>query len=338
MATNHLDLNLLTIFEAIMREGSVTRASEQLAMTQPAVSNALSRMRVAWNDPVFVKNGRGIVPTPKAAALWAGVAPHLQALRASVDPEPFAPAQAQRSFRIAAVDLIVEALWGPLRRRFESQAPGVSLHASPYTYDTATARLVNAEVDAIVGEAHRAAPPQVRTLPLFGSCYATAMRAGHPAASDPLALEDYIAADHLLVSLSGSTTGTVDQALALLGLTRRVGLTVNHFTLVPRLLKQTNLIWTGPYRAVAERAQGDELLVVAPPVDLAKTPISLVWHERSERDPGHRWLREQISSVIKEILQAYPTPSCLSGATAWIDHPREVASVLGCPERSYRPA
>src|SRR5699024_549083 len=100
-----VDLNLLVVFDAIMRECSMTRAAEQLAMTQPAVSNAVSRMRVAWNDPLFVKHGRGIAPTPRAQEMWGRVRLHLDDLRAMANPEPFDAARARRSFRIGSYDL-----------------------------------------------------------------------------------------------------------------------------------------------------------------------------------------------------------------------------------------
>src|SRR5699024_4584808 len=126
-----IDLNLLVVFDTIMREGSMTRAAEQLAMTQPAVSNAVSRMRVAWNDPLFVKNGRGVVPTPHAQEMWGRVRLHLDDLREMANTEPFDASSDQRSFRIGTYDLCTGLLWRTLRRRAEQRTRGIAFHSVP---------------------------------------------------------------------------------------------------------------------------------------------------------------------------------------------------------------
>src|SRR5699024_9835587 len=114
-----------------MREGSITRAAEQLAMTQPAVSNAVSRMRIAWNDPVFAKLGRGITPTPHAEVMWQRIRPHLDGLREMANPAPFDAANARRTFRIGAADFNLGRLWRKLSQRAERLAPGIDFHAVP---------------------------------------------------------------------------------------------------------------------------------------------------------------------------------------------------------------
>src|SRR5690625_1986822 len=126
-----IDLNLLIIFDAIMREGSVTRAATQLSMTQPAVSNAVSRMRVAWNDPVFVKNGRGIEPTPLALNMWEQARPHLNKLLEMANPTPFDAAGARRTFRVGVSDFAHGMLWLELRKCAEAGAEGIDFHAVP---------------------------------------------------------------------------------------------------------------------------------------------------------------------------------------------------------------
>ncbi len=305
------DLNLLAVFDAIMREGSVTRAADRLAMTQPAVSNAMARMRLAWNDPLFVKNGRGVVPTPQAVALWERVRPHLQGLREAVTPEPFDAKASRRGFRIAAADVIVEMLWRPLRRRVERDAPGIDFYAVPYTKLGADGLLMNGEVDAVIGPTMRDTPAQIHHTPLLCSYFACAMRKDHPLAGRPLSLEAYAAAEHLLVSLSGDPRGMVDDLLEQQGLRRRVSVTVNHFAAVPSLLRESDLICTVPFVVVAECSAVNDLFITRPPLDLSTKPLSLLWHERSERDPGHRWLREQIAGVTEEVKRAHPTPACL---------------------------
>ncbi|WKE64082.1 LysR family transcriptional regulator [Gallaecimonas kandeliae] len=306
-----LDLNLLVIFDAIMREGSVSRAAGQLAMTQPAVSNALSRMRATFGDPVFIKDGRGVSPTPFATSLWQQVRANLQQLRDAVDPQPFDPQNTRQAFRLGVSDLIVDIYWSRLRGRVEREAPGVDIVAVPFTMATVESSLLNAEVDFVVAQAGPNMAPQLKHLHLFDSYFACAMGNHHPLAQKPLSLADYAQADHLMVSLSGDTQGVVDCILSDQDLCRRVAMTTNHFSAVPKLLKETNLIATLPFSAIFEYSTCGELWVTKPPVELPTKPVSLIWHERNERNPAHRWLRQAMAEITEELKAENPLPQCL---------------------------
>lgn len=305
------DLNLLVIFDAIMREGSMTRAAEQLAMTQPAVSNAVSRMRLTWNDPLFIKQGRGIVPTPHAQLMWQQARTHLDHLRAMANPESFNSASARRIFRIGTANLNAGLLWRGLRQQAEQFAPGIGFHAVPNSQDNTEEQLTNAEIDlaitANIGSWNR----HIRNEPLLDSHFVCAMRPDHPLASEPMSVATFAAAHHLMVSLSGDASSQVDDILQTHGLSREVAMTVNHFSLVASLLVESNLISTVPYEAVAEYARCGALAVQRPPIDLPPITLSIVWHERSDRDNGHRWLREQIRTVAQQTRLALPTPDCV---------------------------
>lgn len=289
----------------------MTRAADQLAMTQPAVSNAVSRMRVAWNDPVFVKRGRGIMATPYARGMWSQVRAHMDELRELANPEPFDAANARRSFRIGTADINVGLMWWALRRRAEQFAPGIDFHAVPSSQATTEAQLINAEVDVAISAQPGNPAAGIREKALLNSYYVCAMRVDHPLAAETLSLESFVAADHLMVSLTGDATGIVDEILQARGLRRRVAMTVNHFFLVARLLKGSNLISTVPYEAVAEYACGQELRVVRPPIDIPPITLSMLWHERNHRDAGQRWLRDQIQAIARETKAALPTPACI---------------------------
>src|SRR5699024_4858402 len=152
-----------------MREGSMTRAAEQLAMTQPAVSNAVSRMRIAWNDPLFVKQGRGIVPTPHAQVMWNRARPHLDDLREMANPEPFDAATARRTFRIGTADLNVGLLWRGLRKRAERLARGIDFHAVPNSKANAETQLIDAEVDVAISTRSDQPNSHIRSEPLLDS-------------------------------------------------------------------------------------------------------------------------------------------------------------------------
>lgn len=305
------DLNLLVIFDAIMREGSMTRASQQLAMTQPAVSNAVARMRLTWGDPLFTKQGRGIVPTPHAQTMWRQARPHLDHLREMANPEPFDSAAAKRVFRIGTADLNAGLLWRGLRRHAEKHAPGIGFHAVPNAQVNTETQLVNAEIDLAITGNNGTWNQHIRAEPLLDSHFVCAMRPDHPLAASPMSAAAYAAADHLMVSLTGDASSEVDMLLQARGLSRTVAMTVNHFALVGDLLCDSSLISTVPYEAVAEHTSRGALIAQRPPLDLPPITLSVVWHERSDRDSGHRWLRQQIQAVAQQTRLDLPTPQCV---------------------------
>lgn len=301
-----LDLNLLLVFDAIMREGSMTRAAAQLAMTQPAVSNAVARMRVIWDDPIFVKEGRGIAPTPFAHMMWDRARPHLDDLMEMANPEPFDAASARRTFRIGMADYNLGLLWLELRQRAEHAAPGVDFYAVPLAGPDSQAQLIDAEIDVEIAGPLRQSSRIIRSQALFDSHFVCAMRPNHPLAAEPLSLESFVAADHLLMSFTGDATGFVDELLQSRGLHRRVAMTVNQFSLVAKILKGTSLIGVVPYEAVAESAGSGELHITRPPLEIPPITVTMLWHKRTDRDAGQRWLRQQIEQATRQSILALP--------------------------------
>ena len=293
------ELNLLMVFDAIMTERSITRAADRLSMTQPAVSNAVSRMRVAWKDDLFVKSGRNIQPTLYAQNLWNQIRDPLKSLGEAVDAKGFDPASAQRTFRVAATDIAVDMAWAKLRKIFEQCAPGVNIHAIPYTIVNAEQVLEDAEVDMVIG-ASGVISNIFRAEYLFSPFYVCVMRHGHPLAKASLSLEEFAAADHLLVSLSGDTMGYTDQVLLQHGLSRRIACTVNHFSSIPNLINQSDLICVVPTSAVAKEVINGELAATIPPVDIAPQQVSILWHKRQDQDAGLIWLRKHLKQIITD--------------------------------------
>ncbi len=300
----HQELNLLVIFDAIMTEGSITRAADRLALTQPAVSNALSRMREIWKDELFVKDGRTIQPTIYAQNLWIQIKKPLHQLVEAVDPNSFDPATAKRTFRIAAADVIIDITWRPLRKLIEKEAPNINIHAVPYTILNAEDVLHNAEVDLVVGGT-AATGNVIRSEYLYTPCFICVMRPGHPLAKANLSLEEFANAEHLLVSLSGDASGLTDQVLSQHGLSRRIAMTVNHFSAVPDLLKETNLIAIVPSTAVNDAIFRGELAVIEPPIQMVPNHVSSFWHKRQEGDQGLVWLRKHVNSIIKSRAESH---------------------------------
>jgi DNA-binding transcriptional LysR family regulator len=297
-----LDLNLLVIFDAIMKEQSISAAAEQLAMTQPSVSNAVARMRHSWKDPLFIKQGRGIKPSPFALLLWQRVASPLEQIRSAVSL-PFNAAQSECTFRIAITDGTAGLFWPALRRHLERHAPKVNLHAVPYKLD-GESLLVNAEVDLVL-DYYENRHPQIQSQHLFDNQFVCVMAKNHPLCEKALTLANFVAAEHLLVSLSGDASGTVDRKLTQLGLSRRIAMTVNSFASAKTLIEESKLISTLPYSIIASWQSLDKLTVNTLPFTVPPVPISMAWHSRNEGAASLRWLRESILDIVKAQPQRF---------------------------------
>lgn len=296
------ELQLLYIFDAIMTERSVTRAAERLAMTQPAVSNAISRMRQVWKDPLFVRKGRNIEPTSYALSLWDQVGDHMYALSNAVNLTHFDPGTSNRTFRIAVTDVIVEMIWRQLLQELERAAPGVDIHAVPYTPEGTYEDLRQAHVDLAVGVLSQH-DYSLRSTWLLESGYVLAMRADHPLAGRPITMAEFLEARHLLVSMSGDAHGYIDSYLDQKGQRRRIAATVNHFSTVPDLLKESNLIAAVPELISQDCGFIDGLWMGELPFDVDPTSLYLIWHARHDRDPGIVWLREYMERLLQERWQ-----------------------------------
>jgi DNA-binding transcriptional LysR family regulator len=297
----NLDLNLLVIFEAIMQEQSITAAAQRLYMTQPSVSNAVTRMRHAWGDPLFVKEGRGIKPTPYAQNLWQQISGSLTTIRQATQKESFNVARTERTFRIALTDWMADIFWLPIRKLIEQEAPGLNIHAVPYAVN-AEQLLLDAEVDLVL-DYYAGSSPHVKTQWIFDNHFVCAMGAQNPLANKDLSLEEFINAEHLLMSLSGKAYGSVDEALKKQNAQRRIAMTVNHFSNIPKILQGTNLITTIPLPIIFNSVNDGKLVISDPPIEISPGPISMTWHNRLDQDQAMLWLRDKIQQVIKEDLQ-----------------------------------
>ncbi len=294
------ELSLLHVFNAIMVERSVTRAAAELGMTQPAVSNAIARMRLRWQDPLFTRRGRQIEPTAYAFSLWEQIQGPLRELSGAMDQSGFVPADSQRKFRIAATDQTVEQLWQPLLLRIASAAPAVDIYAVPFSQRGAVEQLREARIDLAIGPAG-AADRSLRSRLLFSNAFCVAMGSQHPLAGKVLSLQDFLQARHLMVSRSGEPHGHVDRALQRENLARRVAATVNHYAVVPTLLQATDMLAVVPQRVAQSPGFKTGLWLTEPPLPIDPTPIHLIWHVRQDRDPGLHWLR----GLVEELHAAH---------------------------------
>jgi DNA-binding transcriptional LysR family regulator len=294
-----LDLNLLRVFDAVMAEGSLTRASAGLAMTQPAVSQALRRLRETVGEDLFVRVAHGVRPTPHAEALWPQVRAALGALRQALVPGDFDPRRDPVQLRIAMADATAALLAPALVARIEEDEALVNLRVLPLTTRDPRRLVESGDADLAVGYF----PELVTTIVaqgrdshllharLYESRYVCVMRSGHPLAQRALTLDEYCAAHHLLVSFSGRPHGYVDEALASLGRQRRVVLTVNQFFTAGRVVARSNLLAVLPEGFVEATGYGHELVIRELPMALQPVHVEMIWHLRHDADPAHRWLR-----------------------------------------------
>lgn len=292
------ELTLLYVFDAIMTEGSITRAADRLSMTQPAVSNAVARMRDIWQDPLFIKKGRQIEPTAFARSLWEQVRDPIYLLSTAVESSAFNPAESRRKFRIAIADMWVDMFWLPLMHKINELAPQVDLYAVPYTFDGVVEQLRSANVDLVLGPLNHH-DRSLHSIFLKSSIFKLVMRRDHPLAGKSVSINDFLDARHLLVSQSGDARGVIDSALQQDGLQRRVAMTVNHFSAVPKMLMQSDLIAVVPDVVAGGTQYRSHLWITDPPVNLDPVPVHIIWHTRLDRDPGLAWVRDLLEQTVK---------------------------------------
>lgn len=305
-----LDLNLLRVFDAVMQERHVTRAAVLLAMTQPAVSNALRRLRDATGEDLFVPGPTGVTPTPRAQALWPTVREALASVRELLDPQAFDPRRNDRVFTLSMADATATVLLPALMKHVQSERLAVRLRAEPLTTRDPRAQLERGGAELAVGffpevlRALAAAGDQADLVhaPLYASRFVCVMRRGHPLARRPvLSLDDYAGAEHLRVNFAGRHHGFVDEALAGLGRRRRVALTLGHFSGVAETLQQSDLVAVLPLCYVAAAGATPPLAVRDLPLPLPVKRVDMLWHRRHAGDPGHRWLRQTLITAASTV-------------------------------------
>ncbi|WP_137895619.1 LysR family transcriptional regulator [Ramlibacter sp. 2FC] len=310
-----LDLNLLRVFDEVMAERSLTRAARNLALTQPAVSNALRRLRETLGDELVRRSGHGIEPTPRALALWPSVRQALRQLQASISPTAFEPAEASTTFVLAMADATAAELIPGMVHTLESEAPGVSMRVVPLTTRDPRRLLDEETVDLAVGYfpavlADLTAREQAGEAiahshqRLYAGEYVCVMRRDHPLADSALTLDRYCQARHLLVSFSGRPYGFIDEALASLGRQRRVVLTVNQFFTAGRVVANSNLLTVLPRHFVNTTGIADQLVLRELPLDVPPVHVEAVWHRRLQHSSGHEWLRETLHRVAAQVFGA----------------------------------
>ena len=297
MNVQAIDLNLLRVFDAVLQERSVTAAAGRLGLTQPAVSNALSRLRKLLGDALFVRTPAGMDATPFARGVAEPVRQALALLDSALAHGPgFEPATATRAFRFYMSDLGQIEFLPPLIERVQRAAPGVRLEAVALDIEDIAGALATGALDLAVGFLPGLGPPVSRRA-LFRDPYLCLMRADHQIKA--LTKRKFLDASHALVTYRGGHR-VVEEALERAGLARRIALRLPHFTVVPMVLERTDLLCTLPARVARVFERRGKLKSLPPPVPIPVADVAVHWHERFEADQGNRWLREQIVELFAD--------------------------------------
>lgn len=291
------DLNLLIVLEALLTEGSVARAARRLRLSPSAVSRSLARLRAATNDPLLVRAGSRLVPTPHAEALRPQVGALVAAAISALGPAaPLDLASLTRVFTLRNRDGFVETFGADLIARVQAEAPGVQLRFVPKP-DRDSTPLRDGRIDLETGVVGSILGPEVRAQALFRDRFVAVVRPGHPLAIAPT-LTAYAAAQHVHLSRQGRAEGPVDAVLAALGVRRQIVAIVAGFSESLALARTTDLVATVPERYTGRLRDG--LLTLPLPVAVPDIVISLLWHPRLDADPAQRWLRQCVRSVCAD--------------------------------------
>lgn len=290
------DLNLLRVFEAINRDGSVSKAADTLGLSQPAVSNALNRLRRQFDDPLFVRTRRGMEPTPKAGQLALAVHRGMTTIRAGLSAGvDFHPARSERRFTLLMTDVGEISFLPILLTELRRQAPGIDVsvvEAGLARYDEL---LENGTADLAIGRISLA--DTLSSELIHSSPFVVLLSRGHPrlrAGPDgrpTLSYEDYLAAPHVLVQPRGASGDPIREALGADAAKRRIGLSIPHATVLPMIIGDSELIATVPQVCAQNLIATGKLCQVEAPFAIPRNFVYQWWHKRNTADPGHRWLR-----------------------------------------------
>lgn len=292
-----LDLNLLVTLDALLTEHNVTRAAERLHLSQPTVSVQLARLREFFGDPLLLPGPRGMRPTSRADEVREPLRQALTALTQAVAPSnPFDPAQASQTWRIAAFDYSEFTIVLPALAALRAAAPATRLAIVQSAPSLVARKAEQGDIDLAFLTGSEA-PLDLRRTSMFTERYVLAGRAGHPRLKRRPSLAQFCKLDHVIVSPDGGGFhGVADTALAERGMTRRVVLSVPHFLFLSTVMASTDMVAMVPSRLVSGNAA---LQVVEPPLDVPGFEMLMLWPERVHREPAHQWLRQRIASSVR---------------------------------------
>ncbi len=301
MKLSNVDLNLFVVFDAIYTEGNLTRVGEIIGITQPAVSNALGRLRKQFNDRLFVRTAAGMVPTPLAQNIIGQVRQALQLMRSSVqDNASFDPAVSDKRFRISTTDLMQAILLPPLFAQIQQVAPSVNIDCYQFRRRDMGIELASGNLDLSI-DVPLAPSPQIKQTQLFSHQYVCVVSQDNELVGNRLSLDTYLALPHIHVSSRRGGLGHIDLTLGKTGHKRNIALRTQHYLLSLQLLPRTNFAVTVP------RVFADFLVANAPvrylklPFEVPRLEAFLYWHDSTDQDQTNQWMRHLILSLADRL-------------------------------------
>jgi len=297
MKLSDVDLNLFVVFDAIYTEGNLTRAGEIIGITQPAVSNSLSRLRTLFDDPLFVRTAEGMIPTPVAQNIVGSVRQALGLIRSSVqESELFDPKVSDKRFRVSMTDLSQAIVLPWLFSRIITDAPMISIDCYHVHRRDMNIELASGNLDLAV-DIPLTPDPQIKQAALFSHPHVCVVRNDHGLVKDKLDLNTYLALDHIHISSRRGGLGHVDLSLGKMGKKRKISLRTQHYFATPQLVSRTDLALTVPRIFADFLVNNSPVRYLDIPFDVPHLESYLYWHESTDKDQANRWMRDLILSL-----------------------------------------
>lgn len=294
MRLDQVDLNLFVVFETIYSERNLTRAAEILHVTQPAISNALNRLRSVYEDELFVRHPRGMLPTPVAENIIGHVRQALELLNSSLqEGAAFDPQRSEKTFVLSMNDLAEMLVLPQLLQQVRQQAPHVRVHNFYIGRDALVRELSAGQVDLAI-DVPLVNDANVVHTPISAQAYVCMLRPGHPLLKRSLSLDDYLSLEHVHVSSRRTGGGYVDFALSKLGRKRHIAIRLQHYFAAPNVIRESDMALTVP-RTLANRV---DLPCVEVPFLLDSLDWHLYWHRSADSDGANRWMRDLIAGLL----------------------------------------
>jgi DNA-binding transcriptional LysR family regulator len=297
------DLNLLFVFQVLMEERNVSRAAKRLKLTQPAVSNALSRLRRDFSDPLLVRSSKGMAPTPTALRIWPQVQEFCEQATSIFARETFDVSSQESAFRVATTDYFELVFLADILSFLREQAPRLTLVMRPTTGSLPVSEMESGLIDFAAGGFFGDPPEGFHSVELFKETYSCIVRKGHPLVKKGLDLETFARMDHILVTLHGDLHGVVDRVLDRHKLKRKIVAGVMSFHSPLPIVEASDSIATIPTRIARLGSERYNVLTLPPPIDIPGFSVKLVWHARTHSSRPHAWIRETLRRLIREASE-----------------------------------
>jgi len=309
-----IDLNLLLVFDTLMQERNLSRAATRLHKSQPAVSNALSRLREQLEQPLFRRTAKGLEPTAEAVGLHRSVRQALSLLQSGIGGQESFQLDTARTFRLSMNDDAQLRLLPAVMARLKSLAPQVVLQVLPDMDTLLPQRLASGDLDLAIDYLHFD-EPDLLYQPITEERLAVIGRAGHPALRDGLDQKAYLAAQHVSILPRAGRGSPLEIVLGSAKVRRNVQLQVPHYLTIPAIVASTDLLGTIPLNLARYFARNYDLQIAEFPWEISTIQVSLIWHWQQEHAPGLQWLKEQIMQTVLHAKTA-------GGSKSKVRHPR----------------